>query len=82
MENWAKYGKSEELINEYHWLYHPSSDLRYDSPFYHTRDMVLDVPMDSLPEFDLVVVCLSKHFTPKKYWYLQEEIINKFGGNK
>lgn len=68
LENWVAHGKSNKMINDYHWICRPLSDVRVDSTFKYYRDCIYDIDTKLLPEFDLIVVCVSKYFTPIKYW--------------
>lgn len=68
IENWARYAKKLGLMESYNWLHREMSDVRVDSPFKFNRDNLLDINELLLPEIDLVVICISHHFTPRKYW--------------
>lgn len=68
LENWVRHGKKLGIINEYHWVHRPMSDIRVDSPFSFYKTCLNDVKTKNMNEIDLVVICISKHFTPKKYW--------------
>lgn len=69
IENWVLHGKSKQIINNYYWICRPLSDIRCDSPIMYNRDCIYDLDISLLPDFDLVVLCTSHHFTPRKYWY-------------
>lgn len=73
IENWVLHGKSNKMINEYNWICRPLSDIRCDSPIKYNRSCIYDLDIDLLPNFDLVVICISHHFTPSKYW---DKLIN------
>lgn len=68
IENWVRYAKSKGLIDEYNWLHRPNSDIKLASPMKFKRDCLHDASPELFPEFDAVVICVSKHFTPKQYW--------------
>lgn len=68
IENWVRFAKEYNLMKDYHWIHRPLSDIRYSSPFYHTRTCLDDLDLNNMNEIDLVVICISHHFTPKKYW--------------
>lgn len=73
IENWALHAKSKGLLGEYNWLHRPLSDIRVNSPISYKRDCLHDINPELMPEIGLVVLCVSKHFTPMKYW---KSIIN------
>lgn len=64
LENWVRHSKARRLIDNYYWLCRPLSSIEVDSPFQYNRDCLEDVKVDLLPEFDLVVICISHQFTP------------------
>ncbi|MGL5714323.1 MAG: hypothetical protein ACRCX2_14980 [Paraclostridium sp.] len=68
IENWVRFGKKLGLIGDYHWINRPMSDIRFESLFKYYRTCLDDVNIDNMNEIDLVVICISKHFTPRKYW--------------
>lgn len=68
IENWVLHCKNEHMLNEYHWICRPFSDIHTNVPFKYYRTCYTDVVVDNMKEIDLVVICTSKHFTPKKYW--------------
>lgn len=79
IENWVRYAKP--MIKDYHWICRPLSDIRVDSPIRYYRTCLEDVIIDNMEKIDLVVICTSHHFTPKKYWnslpkYLMSHITN------
>lgn len=70
MENWVYFSKKENFINEYHWGHQEF----FDNPKFKTIENyndfnILDKNIDSYPEFDIIFFSISKHFTPKKYWF-------------
>ena len=74
IENWAKLGLKEGLISEYHWIARPDSLCPVEDISYDLK--VLDTNTEfGMPSFDLVVVCISKHFTPPAYWHYADLII-------
>lgn len=80
IENWVRHAKAKRLIKDYHWIHRPLSDMRYQSSFYHTRTCLDDINVDDIEDIDLVVICLSRHFTPKKYWTSIPNLLFSFLG--
>lgn len=74
IENWVKFARNEDLINQYLWICQDSSEVSPFSPFNYTRSSWKDVCIDSLPDYDVVVFCISHHFTPPKYWGIAQEL--------
>jgi len=68
LENWVLHAKNERLIDKYVWVHRILSDMCYTSPIDFRRVPVTELEDCMVPEMDLVVVCISHHFTPKKYW--------------
>ena len=67
IENWVRHGWKRRTIKEYHWICRPMSD-NCQRVLPYTRDNIEDISLDLLPNFDLVVICISRHFTPMEYW--------------
>lgn len=86
IENWVKWGRDKDLISNYLWVCQDSSEVCYYSPFNFKRTSWKDLSIDNLPEYDIVVFCISHQFTPPKYWniaqqlreYLHNEIKHEF----
>lgn len=86
IENWVKYARNEDLINQYLWICQDSSEVSPYSTFNYSRSSWKDIDINSLPNYDVVVFCISHHFTPPKYWnmaqtlreYLCNDIQNDF----
>lgn len=75
IENWSRHAKKLGLMDKYYWIHREMSDIRVDSPFLFNRDNLLDIDNSLLPEMDLVVICISHHFTPIKYWDIIPNIL-------
>lgn len=86
IENWVKIGRNLDVIGKYLWVCQDTSEVCYFSPFNFTRSSWKDLSIDNLPEYDVVVFCISHHFTPPKYWgiaqmlreYLHNYVKNEF----
>lgn len=85
IENWVTFGRKENLIGEYTWIHQDNSELSQGCAFKYHRDSWkdLDVSMFDRFEFDHVVICISKHFTPPEYHYLAVDLKGEvlLGGN-
>ena len=68
IENWARHGYSKGYIKEYHWISRVMSEPCQYNVMQYTKDNLEDITMDLLPKFDLVVICVSHHFTPIHQW--------------
>lgn len=75
IENWVRFAKAKGLMKEYHWIYNAGSDLRGTKLFNHYRTYIEDVHVENMNDIDLVVICLSKHFTPKKDWNILPNVL-------
>lgn len=68
IENWVVHAKIEKLVDKVTWTHNCSSEFPQNYPFLMLHDNILDIKPEYLPDFDLVVLCISKHFTPMRYW--------------
>ena len=59
------------------WIHQDGSEMCFDSPIqyihYSWKDLT-SKDIDLIPEYDAVVFCVSKYFTPYKYWNIAEEL--------
>lgn len=77
LENWVIHARNKNLIKNYNWVHTDVSDMCLDSPISFVHACYKDVNLDLIPNFDLVVLCISKHFTPMKYWvYLIDVLLS------
>lgn len=74
LENWVKHGYLKGLIKDYTWICRPDSSCPSTQPIYYGIQLINTFDVNKLPDFDLVVVCTSKHFTPIDYWCLNKQI--------
>ena len=70
IENWVRHGYAKGYISEYHWVARPMAEPCTQNILPYTKDNLEDISLDVLPNFDLVVVCISRHFTPQYQWSL------------
>ena len=68
IENWVTHAKIEKLVDKVNWTHNCSAEFPENFPFLMLHDNILDIKPRFLPEFDLVVLCVSRHFTPMYYW--------------
>jgi len=68
LENWVKFARHENLIDKYTWIHTDMSEMCHISPILYNHNSWKDVSLSDYPKFDLVVICVSHHFTPRKYW--------------
>lgn len=68
IENWVRHSKAKGQIKDYHWICREMSDVRVNSPFKYYKTNLEDVIIENMEHCDLVVICISHHFTPRKYW--------------
>lgn len=80
LENWVKVARDRELIYQYHWIHTDNSELCSISPIHYTHASWKDSAVDKLGNFDYVVICLSKYFTPIEYWWLQDALADTLYG--
>lgn len=70
LENWIQFARQENLIKRIAWISQDGSRKTGLSTICASTMCWKDCDEDMLPDFDLLVVCTSRHFTPPKYWYL------------
>ena len=70
IENWARHGYAKGYIKEYHWVCRPMSEPCEHNIMPYTKDNLEDITMKVLPMFDVIVICVSHHFTPRHQWNL------------
>lgn len=68
IENWVVHAKIEKLVDKVTWTHNCSAEFPQHYPFLMLHDNILDIKPEYLPDFDLVVLCVSRQFTPMKYW--------------
>lgn len=80
IENFVLHSKQRGLVDKYYWIHNTMSNLGTInlSPFKISKCNLLDVDMDMLPNFDLVVICTSHHFTPRKYWEVLPKYLSSY----
>lgn len=77
IENWVRHGKRKGLIKQYCWLHRTMSEHPERTYMKYFIDNIEDIDVSLAPKFDLIVICISRHFTPIKYW---EELIEEILG--
>lgn len=74
IENWVKHARNDDLINQYLWVCQDSSEVSPYNTFNYSRSSWKDLDVDSLPNYDVVVFCISHHFLPPKYWSMAQDL--------
>lgn len=77
LENWVLHARDKKLIKDYHWINRELSDPCECSTIIHTRTTLTDLDINKINKIDLLVICTSKHFTPKQYWDSIPKLLNK-----
>lgn len=86
ISNWVLHSRHENLIKDYKWIKQDDSDMCGFRAFTYQQDSWKDVDVNILPNFDYVIFCVSKHYTPVWSWgvarklksWLDMEIRNRF----
>lgn len=74
IENWVKHGRVNNYIGKYLWICQDGSEDNTLATFNYSKSSWKDVVVDNLPEYDLVVFCISHQFTPPKHWRLAQDL--------
>lgn len=72
LENWIQFARQENLIKRIAWISQDGSRKTGLSTICASTMCWKDCDENMLPDFDLLVVCTSRHFTPPKYWHLNK----------
>lgn len=75
IENWVRHAKRQGLLEQYYWLHRTMSEHPQTRLMSYFIDNIEDVQPTLAPKFDLIVICISRHFTPRKYWNTITNII-------
>lgn len=75
IENWVTHCKRKKILEKYNWITQFDAKPCVCSMLTHSRIDWENVDVEKLPEFDIIIVCVSKHFTPKEHWELADELI-------
>lgn len=87
LSNWVTYARNLGYIKDYVWIRQDNSKYPEISQIQYSSGSYKDIGFDRIPDFDLVVICTSKHYTPEQYWCYNKllcEYANKYneGGIK
>lgn len=76
IENWVLHGIKNGIIKDYTWICRPDSKCPTTPVYYGIKvlDTMDDEYINKMPEFDLVVICTSKHFTPPQHWNINKKL--------
>jgi len=69
LENWVLHCKDRGYISDYSWIRNAFSDIGDIEDFSFVQVVPWrTAPIQNLEQFDHVVICVSKRFTPRNYW--------------
>lgn len=74
LENWIQFARQENLVKRIAWISQDGSRKTGMSTICTSTMCWKDCDWENFPEFDLLVVCTSRHFTPPEYWYLNKKM--------
>ena len=77
LENWVLHAKDKKLIKDYHWINRELSEPCECSTITYTRTTLADLDINKVNEIDLLVICTSKHFTPREHWDSIPKLLTK-----
>lgn len=72
LSNWVTHARHKGIIKNYTWIMQDDSKFPISSPIRYEYSSYKDLKDDMIPNFDLVVICTSKHYTPPQYWKLNK----------
>lgn len=76
IENWVLHGRQRNMIKDYDWVCQEDSKVPASLTFKMKGSCFKDINFNCIPNFDLVVICVSKYFTPPKWWYMANNLLN------
>lgn len=68
LSNWAVHARQKGYISQYNWVRHDDSEFPINPFIQYSSCSYKDLKANLVPQFDLVVICTSKHFTPIEFW--------------
>lgn len=74
LSNWVTHARHQGLIKNYTWIRQDDSKFPINPPIQYHSASWKDLREELIPNFDLVVICTSKHYTPPKYWKLNKAL--------
>lgn len=74
IENWIQFARKKNLVKRLAWIGQDDSRKAHQTLIQIGNTSWKDFDWQICPDFDLVVVCVSKHFTPPKYWGLAKKL--------
>ena len=74
IENWVLFGKKKGMIDKYNWITQVDAKPCQHSVMKFNSSDWRDIDLDKIPKMDLIVLCTSHHFTPRKYWGLAKKL--------
>ena len=74
IENWIQFARKKNLVKRLAWIGQDDSRKTQQTLIKIGNTSWKDYDWQDFPNFDLVVICVSKHFTPPKYWGLAKKL--------
>ncbi|MGL4998248.1 MAG: hypothetical protein ACRC0R_03925 [Cetobacterium sp.] len=74
IENWVLHARKRNLIRKYSWICQDDSEKCENTTILYDFCSWKDVDIEKIPKMDIIVLCVSRHFTPIKYWGLADSI--------
>lgn len=76
IENWVTYARKGMFIKDYHWITQDDASMCPLNTFSYTYSTWKDTALDLVEPYDVITICISKHFTPPEHWQLADELLN------
>lgn len=74
IENWIQFARKKNLVKRLAWIGQDDSRKAHQTLIKIGNTSWKDYDWQNFPNFDLVVICVSKHFTPPKHWGLAKKL--------
>lgn len=74
LENWIQFARKKNLVKRIAWIGQDDSRKVHQTLIKIDSTSWKDYDWWNFPDFDVLVICVSKHFTPPKYWKLAKEL--------
>jgi hypothetical protein len=72
IENWVTHGIKNGYIKDYTWITRPDALCPIRTPIQYNIGILDTFDIDTMPDFDRLIICTSKHFTPVKSWHFNK----------
>lgn len=78
LSDWVRYCRHNDYIKEYAWIHQDDSQMILNSPISYMHNSWKDLTPENVPQFDVVVICVSPQYTPPKYWKILPDTIKEW----